>query len=45
MHEIHKAHDPYCGHGHLSGGADGDGVENGASANLIYYGARKMYGL
>jgi hypothetical protein len=36
---------PDCGHGHLSGGADGDGVENGASANLIYYGARKMYGL
>ena len=36
---------PDCGHEHLSGGADGDGVENGASANLIYYGARKAYGL
>ena len=36
---------PDCGHGNLPGGADGDGVENGASANLIYYGARKAYGL
>ena len=36
---------PDCGHGNLPGGADGDGLENGASANLIYYGARKAYGL